>query len=376
MLIQFVQDHRDEIIARCRARVAKRMAPRPTQAELEHGIPLFLRELEQMLELELGHRPEVATAAGRHGGELLRSGFTVAQVVHDYGDAYQAITELAIDRGVAMGTEEFRALNKCLDNAIAEAVTEYERQRDLDVVAEDVRRSNEQLGILAHELRNLLGSAQIAFEMVRSGSVGIRGSTGDVLGRSLIGLRDVVDRSLAEVRLTAGVTRPEHIMVSQFIDQLEVSAIPAAKAHRVELVVGEVKPDLAIHADRQILASIVTNLLQNAFKYTRPYSHIRLSAHGTADRVLFDVEDQCGGLPPGKAEQLFEPVVPRNGIRTGPGPGLASCARSVAALRGTIRVRDRPGQGCVFTVDLPRAIELSAVAGSIGSAGASLDTSS
>ena len=331
------------------------MVPRPTEAELEHGIPLFLRELEHTLESELGRRPDHATGAGRLGGELLRSGFTVAQVVHDFGDACQAITEMAIDRGAPIGTNELRALNKCLDNAIADAVTEYERQRDLDVVAEDVRRSNEQLGALAHELRGLLNSALLAFEMVRGGSVGIHGSTGDVLGRSLIGLRDVVARSLAEVRLTAGVIRPERITVAQFIDEIEVSSIPGAKAHRIQLEVTEVKPDLAVHTDRQILASVVTSLLQNAFKYTRPYSHVRLRAHGTADRVLFDIEDQCGGLPLGKAEHLFEPSDPGSGDRTGLGPGLAICARSVEALHGAISVRNHSGQGCVFTIDLPRA---------------------
>ena len=355
MLIQFVTDHRDEIIARCRARVATRMAPRPTQAELDHGIPLFLRELEQALETELSHRPEGAAAAGRHGGELLRSGFTVAQVVHDYGDVARAITELALERGAAISTDELHALNKCLDNAIADAVTEYQRQHELEVIAEDGRRSNEQLSYLVHELRNLLGSALAAFEVVRAGSVGIRGSTGDVLGRSLIGLRDVIDRSLAGVRLSAGITKPEHITVAQFFEDIEISSILPAKAHRIELTVTDVDPKLAIKADRQILASVVTNLLQNAFKYTRPFSHVRLEAHGTADRVLIAIADQCGGLPEGKAAHLFDPLDQRSVDRTGLGLGLAFCARGAAALHGVIRVLDQPGQGCVFTIDLPRA---------------------
>ncbi len=98
MLSEFVRDHREEIIARCRIRVAERMAPRPTRSELEDGIPLFLRELEQTLECALLHRPRTATAAVQHGRALLRSGFTIAQAVHDYGDACQTITELAIER--------------------------------------------------------------------------------------------------------------------------------------------------------------------------------------------------------------------------------------------------------------------------------------
>ena len=203
MLSEFVRSHRDEIIARCRTRVAERVAPRPTASELEEGIPLFLRELEQALECELLCSPRPTTAAVRHGEALLRAGFTIAQVVHDYGDTCQTITEIAIERNAPISTEEFRALNRFLDDAIAEAVTEYERQHQIDVVAERARRSNEHLGAFAHRLHDLLRTAVLAYDVLRGGSVGIRGSTGDVLGRSLIGLRDLVDRSLTEVRFNS-----------------------------------------------------------------------------------------------------------------------------------------------------------------------------
>jgi signal transduction histidine kinase len=344
----------NEIIARCRIRVAERMAPRPTRSELEHGIPLFLRELEQTLDYELGHRPRAATAAAQHGRDLLRSGFTIAQVVQDYGDVCQTISELAIERKAPISTEEFRALNKCLDDAIAEAVTEYERQHALDVVADDARRSNESLGVIAHKLHALLGSAMLAFDVLRTGSVGIRGSTGDVLGRNLVELRDLVDRSLAEVRLTAGSPRRAHVAVAQFIDDIEVSASVSAHARGVRLTVTAVEPEFTIETDRQILSSILSHLLENAFKHTRTHSHVRLHTHATVDRVLFDIEDQCGGIPPDKSEHLLDPrEQPRDG-HTGLEPGLALCVRGVNALRGTIQVRNQ-NSGCVFTVDLPRS---------------------
>jgi signal transduction histidine kinase len=355
MLSEFVKIHREEIIARCRTRVAERMAPRPTRSELELGIPLFLRELGHTLECELGHRPGAAPAAVQHGRDLLRSGFTIVQVVHGYGDACQAITELAIERNAPISTEEFRALNKCLDGAIATAVTEYKRQHELDVAAEGARRSNEHLGSFAHELHNLLGSAMLAFDVLRVGSVGIQGRTGDALGHSLVGLRDLVDRSLTEVRLTAGIARQEHITVARFIEDIEVSAVLSAHASGLRLTVTQVDPKLTVEADRQILSSVVSNLLQNAFKHTRPYTHVRLHTHATAERVLFEIEDQCGGIPPGKLEHLLEPCEPQSGDRTGLGPGLAICVRGVNALRGAIRVRNQ-NKGCVFTVDLPRAL--------------------
>lgn len=352
MLSDFVKSHRDEIIARCRARVAQRMAPRATRSEIDHGIPLFLRELEQALEGELGSDPRsgTATAAVQHGGNLLRSGFTIAQVVQDYGDVCQTITALAIERNAPLSTEEFRALNKCLDNAIAEAVTEYARQHELDVVAQGARRSNEHLGVFAHELRTLLASAMLAFDALRAGSVGIRGSTGDVLEHSLIGLRDLMDRSLTELRLVAGLARQEYVAVGRLLEDIEVAAVLGVHARKLRLTVAEVDPELAVQADRQILSTIISNLLQNAFKYTRPHTHVWLHTHATPDRVLFEIEDQCGGIPADKAEHLFEPREPQSSART----GLALCVRGVSLLHGAIRVRNQ-NHGCVFTVDLPRS---------------------
>jgi signal transduction histidine kinase len=353
-LSEFVKDHREEIIARCRVRVAGRMSPRPTRAELDHGIPLFLRDLEHNLDCELRHRPRPASTAVQHGRDLLRSGFTIAQVVHDYGDACQTITELAIECNVLISTEEFRALNKCLDDAIADAVTEYERQHQLDVATQSAHRSSQHIGGLAHELHNLVGSAIVAFDILRAGTVGIQGSTGDVLERSLVGLRHLVTRSLTEVRLTAGIARRRRVAVPQLIDDIEGSAILGARVRGLRFTVTEIDPELAVDTDREILASILSILLQNAFKHTRPHSHVWLHTHATADRVLFDIEDQCGGMPAGKAERLLAPCEPRSDESAAAEPGLAFCVRSATALDATIRGRNQ-NQGCVFTVDLPRS---------------------
>ena len=63
-----------------------------------------------------------------------------------------------------------------------------------------------------------------------------------------------------------------------------------------------VSSDMAVYADPEMLASVVGNLLQNAFKFTQRHSEVRLHAHAVADRILIDVEDHCGGLPTGAVE--------------------------------------------------------------------------
>src|SRR5580698_6092387 len=223
MLHQFLTSNRTELIERCRNKVALRSAPRVTHAELTHGIPLFLDQLIKTLEVEQTSDPmlsrkvsgptggvgpalsEMGAAAALHGRELLQQGFTVDQVVHDYGDLCQAITDLAFELKAPIEKDEFRTLNRCLDNGIADAVTEYSYQRYSVLVNDGVQALNERLGALAHELRNLLHTGMLAFAAIKIGNVGVSGATGAVLERSLIGLRTVVDRSIADVRVASGM---------------------------------------------------------------------------------------------------------------------------------------------------------------------------
>lgn len=346
MLHEFIATNRDEIITRCRAKIVSRPAPRATDAEVEHGVPIFLDQLTATLRWALSSNPAIGLTAKKHGNELLHSGFTIAQVVHDYGGICQTITELAIETTASITAREFQTLNLCLDDAIAEAVTEYGRLR--------AHEGTERLGRLAHELRNLLNAAVLSFDILKTGRVGWTGSTGSVLARSLSGLRDLIDRELADVRIGSGVQHRESVAMCEFIEDVEVAATMEANARELQLSVAPVAKDVRVHADRQILASVVGNLLHNAFKFTRPRGSVALRTRATSDRVLIDVEDECGGLPPGAAAELFRPFAQRGADRSGLGLGLAICQRGVALNGGQISVVDRPGVGCVFTVDLPR----------------------
>jgi signal transduction histidine kinase len=293
----------------------------------------------------------MGVSAALHGGELLQRGFTVAQVVHDYGDLCQAITELALEYGLPISTQDFHTLNRCLDNAIASAVTEYARRRDLDSSEAEFRRH----GFFAHELRSHLQSALLAFQVVKSGQVGMAGSTLGVLERSLRGLRDLIDRSVSEVRLDAGMYRKERIRVSDFIEETEIHASLEANDRGLQFGVERVDETLVVDVDRQLFASAISNLLQNAFKFTQPSSHVQLRAVHRDDRVSIEIEDECGGLPPGATESLFKPFEQRGADRSGLGLGLAISRRAIEMDGGRISVRDIPGKGCVFIIDMPLA---------------------
>ena len=360
VLDDFIISNREAIIAHARARVGSRTSPKPSDEELANGVPVFLDQLGDALRLakssDVIDHDQIGKSATRHGNDLLRMGLTIAQVVLDYGDVCQSITELAVQQKAPIDGDEFQTLNLCLDDAIAGAVTEYSFQRERAITDQGIER----LGVLAHELRNLLNTATLAFESIKSGRVAANGSTGLMLGRSLLGLRDLIDRSLADVRLDAGIEYLQSVAVAEFVEEVEIGALIQARARELDLVVTSVDRAVTIKGDREILAAALSNLLQNAFKFTRKRGRISLTVRATADRVLFEVEDECGGLPPGKTEDLFRPFKQRGSDRSGVGLGLSICLKAAKANGGKITVRDLPGKGCVFTLDLPRTAPPSA----------------
>ena len=356
MLQEFVELHRDELIRRCRDKVSRRSLPLPTEAEIAHGVPLFLDQLVAALRSG-GERLNSAIADGAllHGQELLRYGFTVSQVVHDYGDVCQSITELALEVDAPIATEDFRTLNRCLDDAIASAVTEFGRASRPSQVDGRGDPEHHRLGFFAHELRNLVNTAVVAFEVLKKGEVGVGGSTAAIVDRSLLGLRALIARALVEVRLTEGVQRRERIAVASFVTQVAAGAALEAAARGIRFDVRPVEDDLAIEGDPLVLAAVVNNLLQNAFKFTRPHTIVTLRIGASRERVLIQVEDQCGGLPGGEedSETLFRPFEQRGADRTGVGLGLAFSRWGTAVNGGRLYTRNVAG-GCVFIVDLPR----------------------
>jgi signal transduction histidine kinase len=354
MLYEFITLNREEIIARCRAKVATRSMPPPSEAEINHGVHLFLDQLVDMLRSG-GGTGDIDKSAGQHGHDLLLQGFSVSQVVHDYGDVCQTVTDLALETNAPISTEDFRTLNRCLDEAIASAVTIYTRESQQSPSDKSTDRDNERVGFLVHEMRNLVNTAVVAFEVLKSGNVGVGGSTGAVLNRTLMGLRDLVARSLEEIRSTNAVKNKTPIRLSQFIDEIGAAAILEAGARDLRLIVSPVQEELAVEADQQILAAVLGNLLQNAFKFSRPHSTVTLSVRASTDRVLIEVHDECGGLPgEGEGKELIASFEQRGVDRTGLGIGLTFSRWGAEANGGRLYARNLPGKGCVFTLDLPR----------------------
>jgi signal transduction histidine kinase/CheY-like chemotaxis protein len=354
MLRDFLSAHRGEILARARSRAAERNAPPPREPELTAGLPLFLEQLGEALRRSSAQEPldegEIEASAGRHGRALFEDGATAGQVVRDYADLGQAITSLAAAHRSAIDADESRMLNVCLDDAIAGAVTEYSRLRE-QTIAE---AGTERLGFLAREMRNVTDSAILTFGSIQKGAVAAGGSAGVVHARSLLRLSGLIDRSLADVHLDSGVHNVERVAVREILEEVEVGAAMAARERGLTFEMTAVGDSVIVEADRQILAAAIANLVQNALKVTRPDTTVRLGASTAAERVLISVEDESGGLPPGRAEDFLRAVMQTNRDRTGLDLTLAICVKAAMAMAGELLVRDVPGKGSVFTLSLPK----------------------
>jgi hypothetical protein len=215
MLHQFLASNRTKLITRCKNKAAKRFAPSAIPAPIDHGIPLFLQQLVDALRLEktkpLGEiiepmptpaPTEIGRSAAVHGAELLRLGYSVDQVVHDYGDVCQAVTELAGEEDERITAGEFRTLNRCLDNAIADAVTSFGHARQI-LINDHAVTLEHRLRVFSDEHQRLTDIAIHSYSAIKTGTVGVTGATGTLLIHALEELRTLTDRTLPEIRMPA-----------------------------------------------------------------------------------------------------------------------------------------------------------------------------
>jgi len=379
-LLDFLKANEAAILTSIDERSPALASARLASEQLQLGLPIFFRQLLEVLEhlpansaaserdtagsvnasstsLERVSAPstnrpydvEVTRSAGAYGKELQRLGFNLSHVVHAYGAICQSITGLAVANHAAITAGEFRELNRCLDTAIAAAVTTFLADR----AAGESTRETEHLGFLAHELRNELAIINTSLHLIKSGTVGFGGSVGQILDRALKRQQELIDRSLAEVRLRVDPkVHKESALFLQLIDQI-VATSEAEAYLRGQVLEIDVEPGLKIKADQFLLLSAVSNVVQNAIKYSCPGATIRIRGRQADQQTIIEVEDECGGLNTAVPNELFKPFEQHNKDRGGMGLGLTIAQRAIGLNDGTIDVRNLPGKGCVFRIRLP-----------------------
>ncbi len=378
----FLVKNKEEILAMTEKKTLDLAGEHASSDQLKQGLPIFFYQFLGILQLE---RPaitkkaanqggatngakesdepamamaagepeeaEVAKAAGLHGMEMLRLGYTLSHVIHAYGAMCQSVTECADKKHFEISAGEFHDLNQCLDVAIAGAVTEFQSLQDSQEMSREVKH----LGFLAHEMRNAVSTASIAVQLIKKGTVGISGNTGAVLERSLKRMEELIDRSLTEVRLRVdpeGLIESGHLLL--IVDQILVTA--GVEAQRKKQIIDiKIDPTLMIEADQQAFHSALSNLIQNALKFTPEGGKIHVRGTSVGETIVIEVEDECGGLP-GTPSELFKPFKQKNENRKGLGLGLTIAQRAIELNHGTIEAHNLPKKGCIFKITLPKKI--------------------
>ena len=227
------------------------------------------------------------------------------------------------------------------------------------------RAKDEFLAMLGHELRNPLAPIVTALQLMRMRDVPQIQRELTVVERQAAHLTRLVDDLLDVARIASGKIelKRQRVAVEEAITRAIEMAQPLVKQRRHALEV-QIGPDLFVHGDPARLAQVVSNLLNNAAKFTEPGGRIRVVAARVAAAVEIHVVDDGVGIAPETLPYVFEMFAQeRQDIaRSQGGLGLGlSIVRSLVRLHGgTVAAHsDGPGRGTTMTIALP-AVEATA----------------
>ena len=149
----------------------------------------------------IGREPALFhSTAKAFGAELLRLGYSIDQVVREYGDICQSVTAMAVELKEKVSADEFRTLNRCLDDAIADAVTSFGSAHEISVNSRK-QTARDRLGDFAEEHRRLVDIAIQSFSAIKTGNVGVNGATSTLLAHTLDEIRSLAERVVSEIHL-------------------------------------------------------------------------------------------------------------------------------------------------------------------------------
>ena len=255
--------------------------------------------------------------------------------------------------------EEDLKLMEDLASRASSALINARLYRDIQ---EDDRRKNEFLAMLAHELRNPLAPIRNAVEILRrvGREGGDLGWANDVIARQVEQMVRMVDDLLDVSRITGGKIqlRMERVDAASIISQAVETSRPLIESRRHSLRVDLPPEPIWVEADRARLAQVLSNVLNNAAKYTGDGGRIDLTAAREGGDAIFRVRDTGIGIPPSMLSRIFDlfTQVDRSLDRSegGLGIGLTLSRRLMEMHGGAVEARSEgPGRGSEFLLRLP-----------------------
>jgi signal transduction histidine kinase len=348
-------EDRDEILRRFEERFREEQGSSLSASTIRNHLPQFLDRVVAALDEVEGVTPgeDAADAAASHGAQRQGLGVDIKMLVREYGILRDVVLELLIERAQPVDLREFRLWSAQIADAASEAVSRYARERDSELMQS---RANE-VAFLAHELRNQLTVAVASVSWLRRRP---REATEALLtiDATLQTMSSMLDRELMSERLrvveAGAALHLEPIDAERMMGDVRSMYAPLAATRGVSIVAEADPGHTRLRADRRLLQSALSNLVGNAIKFTRDGGEIVVRLRSSKGMVGFEVEDSCGGLPPDALVRISTPWVQLGTDRSGFGLGVAIARRATEAHGGTLTIRDLPGKGCIFTMEVPR----------------------
>lgn len=352
-------------------------ARRAHREVLRDHLPGSLRAMARALR-------ESGEAAGRahesmaeqHGEQRWESGWSITEVVRDYQVLRLVVIEYLEQRiKRPLRARETMAVGVFIDDAIAASIAAYVANRDEAVASaerertatmEEInRRKDEFMAMLGHELRNPLAPILTAVRIIESAPTAdaraLRSAT-EVIARQSKHLVRLIDDILDVARIGRGrlELRKERIDIATAVHQAVEEVEPLLKARDQLLTVALPNSPMFVDADLSRLVQVVSNLLNNASKYTEHAGRIWLTARREDGHASIRVRDNGMGIPANMLDCVFDLFTQVDSAQPyasgGLGIGLTLVRRLVDQHGGTVTCQSEgPGKGSQFTVLLPLA---------------------
>ena len=257
--------------------------------------------------------------------------------------------------------DEVRRLSAALTEAARNVREREERQRQAEQALRSADRAKDEfLAMLGHELRNPLASISNAAQLLRMArdQPAILAQVSDILGRQVEHMARLVDDLLEVGRLAGGKVRLERTPLDLAAAASEVIGTWRSGGRFIHHEVRETLQPAWVSGDRARIEQVLTNLLDNALKYTPAGGRIGIEVRREGGEAVLEISDTGEGMSPELIARVFDLFV--QGERTlarqpgGLGIGLTMVKRLVEMHDGVIRAQSAgAGRGAKFSVRLP-----------------------
>jgi two-component system sensor histidine kinase TorS len=167
-------------------------------------------------------------------------------------------------------------------------------------------------------------------------------------------MAEMISKALQAGRLEVDAVKPSpaDVRLGELLDEMVLRAEARARERGLSFR-ADYDADLPLHVDRELTASAIRNLVENAIKYTDS-GGVEVNVRAGPSEVEFHVSDTCVGLSQEELATIFEPFKRGRTTRTGTGLGLAIAHRAVEIQGGSIHAESKGARGCHFWIALPR----------------------